>query len=167
MSMVIPGIDDAQGSEGLIVSRGRYTLKFLNARDMEVENDDSAIEAGEIVANRVMISYEIIEAPADAVAYDRETQEPDESLLPLEGKTIEQSIYVMTPNHQKFEKAGRYGLNELKDVVRGFGVPTEDDEIQWEQAEGRFASVSVKPDFREVGDTVFASNKFRGFRAVE
>lgn len=167
MSMVIPGIDEAQGSEGLIVSRGRYTVKFLNARDMEVDNDDSAKEPGEPVANRVTISYEIIEAPSDAVAYDRETQEPDESMLPLEGKTIEQSIYVMTENHVKFESAGRYGRNELKDVIRGFGVPTVDDEIQWEQAEGRFASVSIKPEFREVGETTYVSNKFRGWRQVE
>ena len=169
MGMVIAGIEEAQGSEGLIVSKHPYTVRLVSARTSEIDaGEDNAIDDSEPVADFVTITHEIIEADEEAFAYDRDTQEPVDEPIELEGKLIEQSIYVMRENHKKYATAGRYGKNELKDVILGYRVPISDDEIEWDQAaeRGATANVHVEPSFREVNGEMRVANKFRRWKSV-
>ena len=169
MGMYVPGIGDAQGSEGLIVSKGRYILQLESARSSEMKDPNRAVGDGdEPIANMVTIVHRIIEAPDEALTYDRETQEAIDEEVELVGKRLEQSIYVMTDNHESYEKAGRFGSDELKDVLLAYRVPTDGDEIEWDGAieRGAQASASLAPNFEERNGNMYARNRYRGWRAI-
>lgn len=164
--MFLPGIDESQGTDALLVSRGRYTLRLTRATKFEVKGEDARIDVDEPIADRVLIEYEILEAPDDAQVMDAETEEVAEKQFDLVGKTIQQSIYIMLENHPKY-KADPLGLRQVADVRKAFDVPSVDDQVQWETAieQGATASALVAASWRDGNNGGrYANNDFRSWR---
>ena len=164
--MFLPGIDESQGTDALLVSRGRYTLRLTRATKFEVKGEEAKMDVDEPIAERLLIEYEIIEAPDDAQVMDAETEEAAEEQFELVGKTIQQSIYIMLENHPKF-KPDPLGLQQAKQVVKTFGVPSVDDQVQWETAieAGATATALVAANWRDGNNGMrYANNEYRSWK---